>query len=502
MARFGTKVLVACLVFPALSFRFVHAEDANRVSYAIFAPGQSEKTTTALADLFSKQSPSASIRMVKTLPEAIASEADVAVLALSLAQFNALGPYDADALKQRKVIGIGFGAAKLFGEVGLKLSWGNCAHGMEPRIFVEENASIAKDGFDKTFGVYAANAKWHPSQDVEVMPFGIYLGDAHPGIRPGLDVIARFAGDRQYSPVIRQGNTILVGFSPQAEDFSELFGNLLGKAALSLNGSSKSSAEQPAAAAGPQDLEGAWVNADPAGSGLNRLKIAKDANGWSIEAWAPGGGNTQDIPWGPTPLDRLGESVAATSLPFAFATWDFGFKVTHLTARAEKDRLVVETFHVFKDKSGRSNYRMVGSFTKDAQTVRDPYPSLKRLPNFFSWEYADQPEPGKRIWIRVDDRTYIERYPSGHENTFRILRSDKANDVDGILLQISDSPLQAFIPYRAIASDSARSDQGQSNDHAAGGDPSAAARRGSPQLLMRGDERSHWQSMGDMNHVQ
>ena len=165
-----------------------------------------------------------------------------------------------------------------------------------------------------------------------------------------------------------------------------------------------------------------------------------------------------------------------------------------------------------------------------AHAVSDAYPSLKRVPNFFSCEYSDQREPGKRkdklispremshktggelqtktdpttgrIWIRVDDTTFVERYPSNHENRFRILRSDKANDVNGIVLQISDSSLQAFIPYKEIRNDAARSGNGQSKDSALTDANSTASHAEQPKLLMRADEQSPWQIMGAMNHVE
>src|SRR5207248_7426078 len=37
---------------------------------------------------------------------------------------------------------------------------------------------------------------------------------------------------------------------------------------------------------------------------------------------------------------------------------------------------------------------------------------LAKIPSFFSWDYTFEPEPGKRIWMRVDDKTFVERYPS------------------------------------------------------------------------------------------
>ena len=52
------------------------------------------------------------------------------------------------------------------------------------------------------------------------------------------------------------------------------------------------------------------------------------------------------------------------SLKYGFASWDHKFADTHLTLRLEKGELVVESYTVFKDKSGRSNYRSKATFKK------------------------------------------------------------------------------------------------------------------------------------------
>ena len=180
-----------------------------------------------------------------------------------------------------------------------------------------------------------------------------------------------------------------------------------------------------------------------------------------------------------------------------------------MASKSSTSRLVWRTTNWFS-KGIRSlrmardvrNYHGGGRFKRAAHAASDAYPSLKRVPNFFSCNYSDQREPGKRIWIRVDDKTFVERYAGNHENRFRILRSDKANDVDGIVLQISDSSLQAFIPYQEIRNDVARSGNGSSHDSALTDANSTASRQEQPKLLTRADEKSPWQSRGAMNHVE
>src|SRR5260221_300062 len=111
MARFVTRFalgIIASAVCIATASQ-MPAEESKPVSFALFAPGQSEKTISALTELFTRDNKNASVSLVKNLPDAIASKADIVVLALSVKEFNSLGPYDADALKKRKVIGISYG---------------------------------------------------------------------------------------------------------------------------------------------------------------------------------------------------------------------------------------------------------------------------------------------------------------------------------------------------------------------------------------------------------
>ena len=297
--------------------------------------GSGKLTEVSLANI-----KNASVSLVKNLPDAIASKADIVVLALSVKEFNSLAPYDADALKKRKVIGISYGAAKLYGEIGLKISWGACAHGMEPRIKAEDNATIAKAGFDKVFGVYAPNAPQYPAQDVEYMPFGIFVG--YPAIHQGLedvDVVARFNGDLGYAPIVRQGNKILIGFNPHAEDWSEQFGDLMRKLVAALNAPLKNPVSQPVVAHAPQTLEG--DRGDPEAGRVMRLTRTNDGRSCSIE-WLPGFANDSEKGFKPTRFDLLGDNVGATELPYGFAMWDHGFKLEYFTARLENDELVLE----------------------------------------------------------------------------------------------------------------------------------------------------------------
>lgn len=97
------------------------------------------------------------------------------------------------------------------------------------------------------------------------------------------------------------------------------------------------------------------------------------------------------------------------------------------------------------------------------------------VPNFFFWEYTFEPEPGKRIWLRVDDKTFVERYPSGKENKFSILGRFTVEKTSGTLVQIQGGKLQAFVPDK---------DSEQMF------------------LKMRADETNNWGHMGEMKKIE
>jgi hypothetical protein len=136
-------------------------------------------------------------------------------------------------------------------------------------------------------------------------------------------------------------------------------------------------------------LAGQWVNVDTDNRGLTRIDIYEQEGGWKIRAWAPAGDAEHDL--GQATLAVLGDSVSCfqcsdpsvTSLSIAtnisaqknertslgspamsygFAHWEYAFKDTYLTVRRHKDILVVEDFNIFKDGSGRTNYRSICKF--------------------------------------------------------------------------------------------------------------------------------------------
>ncbi len=80
-----------------------------------------------------------------------------------------------------------------------------------------------------------------------------------------------------------------------------------------------------------------------------------------------------------------------------------------------------------------------------------------RVPNFFSYDDPFAARPGKRIWMRVDDRHFIERYPDGTERRFLIFGHAIVRGMTGtVVIKLADDrgkeeaeddeAFQVFIP--------------------------------------------------------
>ena len=104
-------------------------------------------------------------------------------------------------------------------------------------------------------------------------------------------------------------------------------------------------------------LEGEWVSMSPRTRGLTKVVIAAEARGYSVEAW--GRCHPTDCAWGRRLLTPVGEDVEDTSFDSGFAEWTPPFAIKYLMFSIDKRMLRVETVTIFRDRSGRSSYRIV-----------------------------------------------------------------------------------------------------------------------------------------------
>ena len=80
-----------------------------------------------------------------------------------------------------------------------------------------------------------------------------------------------------------------------------------------------------------------------------------------------------------------------------------------------------------------------------------------KSPHSYYFDYDFEPQPGKRIWRRVDSKTWHEVYPDGLTSVFKVLGHTKVSETEGTIvvkwsgdaertMTTNDGGLQAFIP--------------------------------------------------------
>lgn len=109
-------------------------------------------------------------------------------------------------------------------------------------------------------------------------------------------------------------------------------------------------------------LDGTWVNVDSETRGITQVVFERTGATDMVHAW--GACQPTDCVWGPTTLHRLGPPGTSGPLPDGFATWEQGFSTKHLAFEPRGDELVVTVVSLYRDESGRSDYRTQQTFRR------------------------------------------------------------------------------------------------------------------------------------------
>lgn len=119
--------------------------------------------------------------------------------------------------------------------------------------------------------------------------------------------------------------------------------------------SSRSSvATTPSGALDISPLAGTWVNTNPATAGITKIVLTKSGSGLSLRvlgACAP-----EPCDWGEVSANAFADTPASTEATSFTASYDLEFMSVRLLTYIVKGVLVVVSFNVFHDNSGRSNY--------------------------------------------------------------------------------------------------------------------------------------------------
>ncbi len=175
-------------------------------------------------------------RFVKaqTIEQAVESGADVLVLVLPTRDLPKLEKGTLESLKKHKIVGIGYGAAQLFGQLGLEINGGACAHGVvgPPSLTIVKNELLGEPKHRKPLLVLQDR----PVTELEAAKLDLIAAFLPPrGPEASVvDVIARWTSDWNYAPIVRQGNCILIGIPAPATQWTSAYSDLVRETCLAL----------------------------------------------------------------------------------------------------------------------------------------------------------------------------------------------------------------------------------------------------------------------------
>lgn len=206
-------VLLVAFAVGAADDAAVTKPDATQPTYAILAADDEAEAElrSLVMRLLADADRRTRFKKVRTLEELGESRSEVLVVINTRR-----GPLQAepnaetlDRLKSRKIIGIGEGAAQLFGKLGLLINLGACAHGFEGELQATRSALLGEPEGADPFPVFReVPVDAEDSSPVRSNLFGMFVPPQSPDAE-AVDVLARWVNDANYAPAVRQGNCIL-----------------------------------------------------------------------------------------------------------------------------------------------------------------------------------------------------------------------------------------------------------------------------------------------------
>src|SRR5436309_5620480 len=146
------SVFIGCLIASLVTATFIRAADppAERppanARFVVYAAEEDAELGSSLVRVLRGTEKVSKFAKADTLEKALESEADVLVMVLPKREPPKPDQKTLEVLKKRKIVGIGYGAAQLFGQLGLEINGGNCAHGVNgpPNVTVPQSELLGK----------------------------------------------------------------------------------------------------------------------------------------------------------------------------------------------------------------------------------------------------------------------------------------------------------------------------------------------------------------------
>ena len=203
-------------------------------SYALFGlEDEDDEVFSTLKELLIGEEKEVTVEKADTMSDGIASEAEVLILVRGLGSSPELTRELIEPFKKRKVLGIGIGAARLFDRAGLKIGSFNMVFGSAGTPLIAGPGNSVADLGEAPVSVFAPPPGIN-DRSFRKSVFAYVLGSPNSLKRDGVEVIAHWQGDQNFAPIVRQGNTVLIGINGRISKWSPEFRELVRKVASGL----------------------------------------------------------------------------------------------------------------------------------------------------------------------------------------------------------------------------------------------------------------------------
>ena len=200
--------------------------------YVIYSPAEDAELRTSMFPVLRGEQKGKPFAKANSIAEAAHSAADVLIMIMTNPEVPKLEPKILQALRNRKIVGVGAGAAKLFGLMGLEIHLGRCAHFTDwtPLIRITGSVPLTLPNSPVAFSVL----KDAPGNDAS--PHGnlaMFLPAGEPD-ELGIEAIVRWSEKPDYAPIVRQENFILIGIPASGKRWTDTYANLIREVCKSL----------------------------------------------------------------------------------------------------------------------------------------------------------------------------------------------------------------------------------------------------------------------------
>lgn len=191
--------------------------ETKAAKYVIFSKPDDAQLGASLFRVLIGADKNVRFEKAESIEKAIESDANVIVVVATQkippgGQFHwNLDQKSLASLKNRKVIGIGYGASQLFEDMGLEINAGNCMYFRQiPNMVIVPNVLIDPASVSGPIEVLKDQILNGADPKVGMGVFAMLIPETSDEAK-FVEAIARFKSDMNYSPIVRQGNYMLIG---------------------------------------------------------------------------------------------------------------------------------------------------------------------------------------------------------------------------------------------------------------------------------------------------